>query len=128
MTNLKEKLILKEEDILPPAELEEPIVVEEEPVVEPEVKDLGFATMLNDLIKRTYENIDAINSTIVTLADLCEDEEKCNQVKEVLGTILDDEHLHIGQLQKVSELFSDSVEKIEDGQEEVKEVINDEVK
>ena len=125
MTNLKEKLILEEDEekVLPDAVVSEPITVEVEEEPKPEVEDLGIASTLNNLIKKTYENIDFINSVVVTIADLC-DGEKCESTLLVLNELLDDEHRHIGQLQKVVELYSNSAEKIEDGKEEAEEIIN----
>lgn len=117
---------LTEED-LPDAKLEEPITIKVEEEPKQEVEDLGISSTLNDLIQKTYENIDFINSVVVTIADLC-DGEKCENTLLILNDILDDEHTHIGQLQKLSELYSDNAEKIEDGKEKAEEIINNEVK
>ena len=127
MTNLKEKLILEEVDVLPDAVLDEPITISTEEEPKEEVADLGISSTINDLIQKKYEDVNFINSIVVTIADLCEGE-KCEEALVILNNLLDDEHTHIGQLQKLSELFSSNAEKVEDGKIEAEEIINNEVK
>lgn len=71
---------------------------------------VGLASIINDLIVDEYATINAYNSAIVTAK-----EEGFEDVVNVLSDIQGEENIHVGQLQKVMELFDGNANKVEDG-------------
>jgi hypothetical protein len=80
---MKTKLILKEDD----NQVEE---IPEEKLVE-----LNITSFVTDLIKNKWEQVDNINGILVTTP-------KDNfELIDTLKSIIDDEYVHIGQLEKI---------------------------
>lgn len=136
MERLKEKIILEEPEKV---EIEEPEKIEiEEPVEELPQEggaDAGIASLLNSSIIDEFTTIDNYNSQIMTIKMLLEDEvldldeetiEAYQDIITILTDIVDEEHIHIGQLQKALELVSPSSSFIKDGELEATEVIDGE--
>ena len=82
-------------------------------------EDTGIAGILNNLIIDEWEAIDGYNSAIVTLTDLG----KYDEV-DVLKDIVNEENIHVGQLQKVLELVSPNAASIGEGEAEAAEQLN----
>ena len=93
----------------------EPIVYTDE-----ERAAAGLVSVLNDLIKDEWEAVDFYNSAIVT-AQL----EGFTEIADVLYDILEEENVHIGQLQKCMEMLSTTTDKIKEGEKEAEEQLND---
>lgn len=80
---MKTKLILKEDDNQ----------VEEIP--EEKLLELNITSFVTDLIKNKWEQVDNINGILVTTP-------KDNlELIDTLKSIIDDEYVHIGQLEKI---------------------------
>lgn len=82
-------------------------------------EDMGIAGVLNNLIIDEWEAIDGYNSAIVTLADLG----KYDEV-EVLKDIVNEENIHVGQLQQIMKSVSPNAESIGEGEVEAAEQLN----
>ena len=90
----------------------------EEKTIEPE--DNGISMIINNLIKDEYEAIDAYNSAITTFKDVG----KSDEAISVLNDIVAEENIHVGQLQRLMELFDPNADKVSDGVEEADEQID----
>lgn len=82
----------------------------------------GIAQDLNYLIKDELEAVDGYNSVLATWKDV----DKFPEVIAVLKDIVDEEMLHIGQLQRALELVSPNAKNIQAGAKEAEEQIVDE--
>ncbi len=80
---------------------------------------VGMAAVVSDLIKDEYEAIDGYNSAIATA-----ESEGFSDAVKVLSEIQAEENVHIGQLQEVMKLFDPNADKIEEGQVEGAEQLN----
>lgn len=127
---LTEDSLIQDEPAIEPKSIEEPIetpdlVTSETPEKPTETpasgNDFGVASMLNADIIDEFEAIDSYNSHIITLKDLIsfeQDEtniEKYNKIIEILTDIVNEENIHVGQLQKALSLVSPNAELINDG-------------
>ena len=129
----KLKLVEDGED-LPDAVPSEPIVVSSEPPVETEeetpkeeekvLESNAIASILNSLIVDEFEAVEGYNTAISTLT--AEDVEKYGDAIVILNDILNEENIHIGQLQEILKTISESASNIEDGEKEAQEVLNNE--
>lgn len=104
------------------------IVVQEvkdtsESVPEPPQSDLnyGLAGMINSLIKDEWDAIDGYNSTMATLTQINTPE--AQQAVKIFTDIVNEENIHVGQLQRVLELVSPNAISINKGVEEASEQI-----
>ena len=93
----------------------------EEKTIEPE--DNGISMIINNLIKDEYEAIDAYNSAITTFKDIG----KSDEAVSVLNDIVAEENIHVGQLQRLMELFDPNADKVSDGVEEASEQIENDL-
>ena len=80
---------------------------------------VGMAAVVSDLIKDEYEAIDAYNSAIATA-----EAEGFGDAVKVLTEIQAEENLHVGQLQEVMKMFDPNADKVEEGQQEGAEQLN----
>lgn len=144
MRTLTKKLILEEPvDDVVKTPLTEDSLIYDEPIEEPEVEseqvifdktgsDFGVASMLNTGIIDEFEAIDTYNSHIITLKDLINQEtdeaviESYKKIIEILTDIVNEENIHVGQLQKALSLVSPSALFIKDGDKEADEVLEEE--
>jgi rubrerythrin len=144
MRTLTKKLILEEPvDDVVKTPLTEDSLIYDEPIEEPEVEseqvifdktgsDFGVASMLNTGIIDEFEAIDTYNSHIITLKDLINQEtddaviESYKKIIEILTDIVNEENIHVGQLQKALSLVSPSALFIKDGDIEADEVLEEE--
>ena len=87
----------------------------------------GIAAMLNSLIRDEWEAIDGYNSTIATLKDLKGNGSLADveNIEKVLTDIVNEENIHVGQLQKVLELVSPNATSIAVGEKEAAEQTED---
>ena len=112
--NLNESL---EEDI------EDVVITDNSLTLEEPTKDqinLGYSNLISSLIKSEYDAIEDYNSAISTIKAEGADE----YMVEVLKDILDEENIHVGQLQKLLQQVSESAENISKGEEEAEEQIS----
>ena len=116
------------EEKLPDAIPSEPIVVSSEEIDEPKEDEVSekeksnaLVFTINDLIQDEFEAIDRYNSAIITLESIgYKDSDK---LVAILNDILNEENIHIGQLQEALMLVSPHAKDIEQGKEEAQEVI-----
>lgn len=142
MRELKTKLILEE----PIDEVIKPIIKEDveddiekqtsdvkvdttEPLNPPQTNnEFGVSSLLNASIIDEFEAIDGYNSQIATVKDVLskeKDEKKIEyytSIIEILTEIVNEENIHVGQLQRALSLVSPNASLITDG--EVKTVEN----
>jgi hypothetical protein len=83
-------------------------------------EDTGIATILNNLIIDEWEAINGYNSAIATLVDIG----KTDGI-DVLKDIVNEENVHVGQLQKVLETVAPNVTSIGEGEAEAEEQLED---
>lgn len=99
---MKTKLILKEDD----NQVEE---IPEEKLVE-----LNITSFVTDLIKNKWEQVDNINGILVTTP-------KDNfELIDTLKSIIDDEYVHIGQLEKIIQGINPEAVALDSGDVEIK--------
>lgn len=89
---------------------------------EEDVCRTGIAQDLNYLIKDELEAVEGYNSVLATWKDA----DKFPEIIAVLKDIVDEEMLHIGQLQRALELVSPNAKNIQAGVKEAEEQIVDE--
>lgn len=80
----------------------------------PELVLNGIANELSALIKDEWEAIEGYKSTIVNLQSIGGYDEIVSVLEEIAG----EEYVHVGQLQRLSEIVAPQADKIADGQEE----------
>ena len=85
----------------------------------------GIASMLNSLIRDEWEAIEGYNSTIATLNDIKIEGSltDINSIKKVLTDIVNEENIHVGQLQQALALVSPNAVSIDTGVREAEEQI-----
>lgn len=111
---------------LPDAIPSEPIVVSSEPQEETKkVEDKEMSNvlvgMVNDLIRGEFDSIDKYNSMIVTLESM--GYKGSDKLISIFNDILNEENIHVGQLQEALMLVSPHAKDIEAGKEEAQEVL-----
>lgn len=79
-----------------------------------EGEDMGFASMLIDLISDEWEAIQGYNDAIAQAMSMGRDD-----MVEVFKDIVAEENVHVGQLEKLLEVISPNTSNIEYGKEEV---------
>lgn len=90
----------------------------EEKTIEPE--DNGISMIINNLIRDEYDTIDAYNSAITTFKNVGNSDDAIS----VLNDIVSEENVHVGQLQRLMELFDPNADKVSDGVEEADKQID----
>lgn len=81
----------------------------------------GISTILIDAINKKWDSISNFNSIVVNLQA-----EGYDDMIDVINSILEDEHNHVGQLQKLVEILNPEAEEIEVGKEEAEETLDSE--
>ena len=101
---MKTKLLLEEDELV----AEEPVKeIEEEKVV-----DFNISSFATDLIKNKWEQVDNINGMLLTMPNLDPETE------EILKSIISDEYVHIGQLEKVVQSINPEAAALDSGANE----------
>lgn len=96
-------------------------VKEEEKVEVPvEAANFGIASALNSLIQDEWQTIDAYSATICTVKEM-----GYTDMVNTLEDILQEENLHVGQLQMLLQLVQPSAEKIDDGVKEAEKQVEE---
>lgn len=75
--------------------------------------DLGLTSLVSTLIKHEWESIDLYNSILLTFRQANNQE-----AEEILNNIINDDYVHVGQLEKLAQLINPLVNNIELGQQE----------
>ncbi len=86
---------------------------EETPIEEVHDDNLGDASLISALIKGEWETIDLYNSIILNFRQVGNKE-----AETVLGDIVSEEYIHIGQLEKLAQMINPVANSIETGQQE----------
>lgn len=92
----------------------------EETEVSKEDLDSGVSSMLNSSIVSTWNRIDEFTSILATIKSFGGDE----SLVTIIQSILDDEMIHVGQLQKALSLVSSSDDLISRGVEKAQDIID----
>ena len=79
----------------------------------------GITGLLFDAISKKYEFIDDLNSIKIN-----SEEENFEDINPVIDSIIEDENNHIGKLQQLIDLMSNSEDAIEEGKAETIEIID----
>lgn len=79
----------------------------------------GMTSVLMDAINAKYDSISNLNSI-----KLSAEEEKFEDINPVIDSIIEDENNHIGKLQQLIDLLSDSEDAIAEGKAETVEIID----
>lgn len=97
------------------------VEVEEEPTpLQDEDVDSGLSSMINSSIVSTWNRIDEFTGMIATIKSYS----NYDSLESIFQSILDDEMIHIGQLQKALSLVSSSEDLISQGVAKAEEVID----
>jgi hypothetical protein len=109
------------------AEIKEAIILgrklvldEDTEIVEPEtqtkdVSDEAFmdSSLVNTLIKNKWDSIELFNSILLSFRQA-----NNNDAEQILSDIINDEYVHVGQLEKLAQLINPLADRIDDGQRE----------
>lgn len=109
---------LKEADEMPELEKEEEveeIPAEEQPAEAPGDLDMAISSMLGDAIIRTWEAIDNLNSIMISVKAEAED----HPLIPIIQSIVDDEMMHVGQLEESMKYVNPSSQNIDQGKAEL---------
>lgn len=87
-------------------------------------QDMGVATLLNSLIIDEWEAIDGYNNAVATISTLSIP--SAEAIIKVITDIVNEEHIHVGQLQKALELVAPNAISIADGEQEATRQIDSE--
>lgn len=98
-------------------------ISEEQPQVEipaqdPNNQDNGLVSIINNLIQDEFNTIQSYKDAIVNFAN-----QDKNDLTQVLKDILDEENIHVGQLETLLKSLDSSAENIEQGKQEAEEQI-----
>ena len=98
-------------------------ISEEQPQVEipaenPQNEDNGLVSIINNLIQDEFNTIQSYKDAIVNFAN-----QGKNDLTQVLKDILDEENIHVGQLETLLKSLDSSAENIEQGKQEAEEQI-----
>ena len=98
-------------------------ISEEQPQVEipaenPQNEDNGLVSIINNLIQDEFNAIQSYKDAIVNFAN-----QDRNDLTQVLKDILDEENIHVGQLETLLKSLDSSAENIEQGKQEAEEQI-----
>ena len=83
----------------------------------PTLEHMGVATLINSLIQDEWQAIQGYNDAVATLAS----EGISEDIIAVFKDIVDEENIHVGQLQKALETVSPNAESISKGEKEGEE-------
>ena len=88
--------------------------LEETPNTPDTPDEFSAATIINNLIQDEWQAIQGYNDAVATFASMGVDENIINIFKDIVN----EEHVHVGQLQKALESVSPNVQSIQDGEKE----------
>ena len=110
---MKNKLLLKEEEDLV---VEEPIKEIPEEIPMEQIHDFNISSFATELIKNKWEQVDNINGMLMTMPNLDPN------TAEILKSVVSDEYVHIGQLEKIVQGINPEAEALDagDNEEEIK--------
>ena len=77
-----------------------------------QIQDFNISSFATDLIKNKWEQVDNINGMLMTMPNLDP------ETAEILKSIISDEYVHIGQLEKVVQGINPEAEALETGANE----------
>lgn len=124
--NMKESIEIEIDPKVGEAETEEVPAAPQTPI------KITIANTLNTLIRDEWEAIEGYNDALSTLRAMggVEDENgesvpDCEGIVKVIEDIVNEENLHVGQLQKALELVSPNAESIKTGDEEAEKQLTD---
>lgn len=89
----------------------------------PTLEHMGVATLINSLIQDEWQAIQGYNDAVATLAS----EGISEDIIAVFKDIVDEENIHVGQLQKALETVSPNAESISKGEKEGEEQLQEPV-
>ena len=95
-------------------------LTEEEHVSNVSNDDLGLTSLVSTLIKHEWESIDLYNSILLTFRQANNQE-----AEEILNNIINDDYVHVGQLEKLAQLINPLVNNIELGQQETESQVGE---
>lgn len=107
-------------DDLPDVIPEEPIVVGTQSEPTKQEQNNAVSAMLIDAINGEWDTIDLYNNIIVNLDGTCDAD-----IIAVIQDIVDEENIHVGQLQRALAMVSPQTNKIADGEQEAEEQLTD---
>lgn len=103
--------------------LEEELEREDSTPNPPTLEHMGVATLINSLIQDEWQAIQGYNDAVATLAS----EGISEDIIAVFKDIVDEENIHVGQLQKALETVSPNAESISKGEKEGEEQLQEPV-
>ena len=95
-------------------------LTEEEHVSNVSNDDLGLTSLVSTLIKHEWESIDLYNSILLTFRQANNQE-----AEEILNNIINDDYVHVGQLEKLAQLINPLANNIELGQQETESQVGE---
>lgn len=84
-----------------------------EPIEQVSNNAIEETSMINTLIKNKWESIDLFNSILLSFRQA-----NNKYAEQILGDIINEEYVHVGQLEKLAQLINPLADGIDDGQRE----------
>lgn len=87
------------------------------------LRKTGISSLMTSLIQDEWDAINGYNSALATLST--EKPDGYETMMKVITDIVNEENVHVGQLQKILTVVSPNAASIDDGEEEAQKTIND---
>lgn len=87
-------------------------------------EELNYSNIFSSLIKGEWDAIEQYNSILALLND-DKTTTDVEDAKNIISDIVKEEYIHVGQLEKLSQVYNSTVNNISDGHEEATEQIGE---
>ena len=87
-------------------------------------EELNYSNIFSSLIKSEWDAIEQYNSILALLND-DKTTTDVEDAKNIISDIVKEEYIHVGQLEKLSQVYNSTVNNISDGHEEATEQIGE---
>lgn len=87
-------------------------------------EELNYSNIFSSLIKGEWDAIEQYNSILALLND-DKTTTDVEDAKNIISDIVKEEYIHVGQLEKLSQVYNSAVNNISDGHEEATEQIGE---
>lgn len=87
-------------------------------------EELNYSNIFSSLIKGEWDAIEQYNSILALLND-DKTTTDAEVAKNIISDIVKEEYIHVGQLEKLSQVYNSTVNNISDGHEEATEQIGE---
>lgn len=87
-------------------------------------QNFNYANIISSLIKNEWGAIESYNSILAFLNE-ADGNNNAEEAKNIISDIVKDEYIHIGQLEKLTQVYNPDVSNIADGHDEAEAQLED---